>query len=179
MMVKASVFIATSLDGYIAREDGSLDWLPGPSDSGDDCGYCDYMDEVDGLIMGKNTYETVLGFGSWPYKKPVIVLSRSLNPNDVPKELKESVRIFSYSPKVVMDLVEKEGWKKAYIDGGEVIQSFLANGLIDEMIITVIPKLIGGGRSLFGSCQKDISLDLVSSSSYAGGFVQNRYLLLD
>jgi dihydrofolate reductase len=176
-MGKRSVFIATSLDGYIAREDGSIDWLIAANASvppGEDCGYAAFMSGVDALVMGRNTFELVRTFDAWPYgEKPVVVLSGSLTalPEDVPP----SVMLASGKPEEVVERLASRGLFNLYIDGGITIQRFLAAGLIDELTITTIPILLGKGRPLFGPLEQDIRLELASSRAYDFGFVQNRY----
>ena len=176
--MKISVFIATSLDGYIARNDGNLDWLDKANltvPSGEDCGYTSFMSTIDLLVMGRNTYEKVLSFGDWPYEKPVVVLSR--RELDISENLKKRVRSSNETPKELVSRLVKEDVKRIYVDGGTVIQSFLSSGLITDLTITVIPILIGNGISLFGSAENDIELEHVSSKAYEFGFVQNKYLV--
>ncbi|MCM2369129.1 dihydrofolate reductase family protein [Aporhodopirellula aestuarii] len=177
MPAKSSVFIATSLDGYIARPDGSLDWLDQANRSvpaEEDCGYHAFMKSVDVLVMGRHTYETVRSFGNWPYgNTPVIVLSR--NPLEIPDELSSSVSHSSESPADLHRRLSNEGAKHLYIDGGTTIQEFLRAGVIDELTITVIPVLIGSGIPLFGSLPHDIRLIHRNTTSFDFGFVQSTY----
>ncbi|KAA9010393.1 dihydrofolate reductase family protein [Histidinibacterium aquaticum] len=173
-MVSGHVFIATSLDGFIARPDGALDWLE-VEGATEDHGYDAFMARMDGLVMGRATYETVLGFGDWPYSKPVVVLSRSLTPADLPASLVDRVRISAAAPREVMAELATEGWARAYVDGGRVIQSFLREGLISEIVITRIPVLLGAGLPLFGALDHDIPLRHAETRSFAGGLVQSRY----
>ncbi len=181
--MKASVYIATSLDGFIAREDGSLDWLPGSDGSsadgdGEDFGYNAFMESIDVLVMGRNTYETVLSFGQWPYgNKRVVVLSRTLT--EVSPDLPDTVAISSLSPAELMKELEKTGAKHLYIDGGKTIQSFLNAGLIQEILITRIPVLIGSGIPLFGPLSNDIRLQHVETNSFANGFVMSKYRVVE
>ena len=172
-----SVFIATSLDGFIAREDGSLDWLDNANATvpeGEDCGFVSFMNSVDALVMGRNTFEKVLSFGQWPYgSKPVIVLSsRSL---EIPDNLKNTVQHSSETPEELYQRLSKKGLKRLYIDGGITIQRFLVAGLINDITITVIPVIIGKGKSLFGSLDKDIELKHIVAKAYEFGFVQLTY----
>jgi len=170
--VRTAVFIATSIDGYIARKDGGLDWLPTP-DGNEDYGYHAFFNSVDALIMGRKTYDTVRTFTEWPYAdKKVIVLSRqaSLNP-----ALPENAELLSMNPAELLEHLTERGMKKVYIDGGQTIQSFLRAGLIDEMIITQIPILLGRGISLFGDMEKELRCKLLGSQAYASGLVQNHY----
>jgi len=181
--MKFCVFIATSLDGFIARKDGSLDWLDAANEKvekGDDMGYSTFMSDVDLLVMGRNTYEKVLTFGAWPYTVPVLVLSRNAEtlPLSLPETHKESAISFSdESPEVLSQrLLEEKKYNKVYLDGGRVIQSFLSLGLVDELTLTTIPVLIGEGAPLFGSLPKDVHLSLIDSQPFKGcGFIQTKY----
>jgi len=180
MQLHCSVFIATSLDGFIARPDGSIDWLESASSGtdGEDFGCKAFMDSVDALIMGRNTFEKVLSFPDWPYgDKPVVVLSSSLEtrPDSVP----DSVTLTSGSPQQIVERLMSEGMESFYVDGGVTIQRFLRAGLIDELTITLIPVLLGSGIPLFGPLDSDISLELVSSESFPCGFVQNKYRVVE
>ncbi|MFZ2103730.1 MAG: dihydrofolate reductase family protein [Oricola sp.] len=169
------VFIACSLDGFIARKDGDIDWLLRYPETGEDYGYAAFMDTVDGLVMGRASFEKVRTFDKWPYPKPVVVMSATLTQDDVPDALEQKVRIAGGSPSEVMRRLAGEGWRAAYVDGGKLIQSFLAEGLISEMTITQIPVLLGSGRPLFGDMENDIHLTLEGSKGYPSGFVQSRY----
>ncbi len=173
----SSVFIATSLDGYIARENGDLDWLDVANKmvpAGEDCGYESFMSSVDVLVMGRLSYEKVLSFGEWPYKdKRVIVLSRQ--PIKFPTNLHNLVEYSSNSPEELCGRLSKNGVNRIYIDGGITIQRFLIAGLIDEITITVIPVVLGAGKSLFGSLEKEILLKHIATTSYEFGFVQTTY----
>jgi dihydrofolate reductase len=180
MSVKGSVFIATSLDGYIARDDGSIDWLEKANTrvpKGEDFGYKEFFSSVDILVMGRNTYELVRTFGTWPYgKKPVVVLSsRTIK---IPKALSKTLSVSSENPPALFDRLSAKGVKHVYIDGGITIQRFLTAGLIDELTVTLIPVLIGSGKPLFGALLNDITLELVSTKAYECGFVQNKYRVL-
>ncbi|MBT3240134.1 MAG: dihydrofolate reductase [Chloroflexi bacterium] len=173
--MKASVYIATSLDGFISRPNGSVDWLPGgESETGEDYGYHAFMSSVDALVMGRNTYEMVLSFGEWPYgDKPVIVLSsRNL---ELPDNLIKTVSQMGGRPKEIVAQLTAQGYQHVYIDGGLTIQGFIREGLIQEIIVTQIPILIGEGLPLFGSIPEDIPLELLESLPFENGFVQNKY----
>ena len=144
------VYIATSIDGYIADKNGGIEWLDQiPNPDNDDMGFNDYMASIDALIMGRTTYETVLGFDiPWPYKKPVFVLSNSLK--EVPEDLKDKVEIVNGNlKKVLNEKFMRKGFRHLYIDGGRTIQSFLEEDLIDEMTISVIPLCAGRRNSSF------------------------------
>ena len=176
MSFKVSVYIATSLDGFIARKNGDLDWLPTPTEGGEDFGYAEFMSTVDVVVMGRNTYEKVLSFGGWHYDKKAFVLSsRRL---DIAPELSEKVEALHRSPRELIRELEQRGIGHIYLDGGVTIQRFLREGLVNEMTITTIPILIGEGLPLFGALEKDIPLQLIESSSFSNGFVQKKYKVL-
>ena len=179
MTLKCSVFIATSLDGFIAKTDGDIQWLvsiPAP-DPQEDYGFQTFFDSIDALVMGRKTYEAALNFADWPYTgKRVIVLSHGSPP--VPERLIGQVEFMAGTPLVLAQNLEVEGIKHAYVDGGKTIQGFLAAGLIDEMTITTIPILLGEGIPLFGHLTKEIQLELLDSKRYANGFVKNHYRVL-
>jgi dihydrofolate reductase len=175
-----SVFVATSLDGYIARKDGSIDWLLQANrlmPAGEDCGYAKFFASVDALVMGRNSYEMVQSFTPWPYGgKRVVVLSRLNVP--IPSELVRSVTSSSAEPVQVVTQLAAEGARHLYIDGGKTIQRFLRADLIDDITITVIPVLLGAGRPLFGPLSKDIHLKHLTTRSYEFGFVQHHYRVI-
>jgi dihydrofolate reductase len=177
MSIKVSVFIATTLDGFISRINGDLDWLDEankkvPSD--EDCGYKAFMDTVDALVMGRYTYEKVLSFSSWPYgTKRVIVLSTQAV--EIPVELQELVSCYSLEPEQLLELLSSQGVRHIYIDGGITIQKFLNAGLVNELTITTIPLLIGAGRRLFGEIHRDTHLVHISTKSFSFGCVQSKY----
>lgn len=174
-MTTGHVFVAVSLDGFVAREDHQLDWLM-KQDTGDgDHGFAAFMDSVDGLVMGAGTFRTVLGFGEWPYTKPVVVMSRSLTDADIPAHLPGKARISRKAPAALMEDLKAEGWKRAYVDGGQLVQSFLREGLIDDMIISIIPILIGRGISLFGPLNNDVDLELIRAEAFGAGLLQTHY----
>lgn len=175
-MTTGHVFIATSLDGFIARRDGDLDWLMKHGAEDEDHGYAAMMASVDGLIMGKGTFQKVLSFDqAWPYEKPVVVMSRSLKETDIPDHLSGRVRLSHSKPKTLMNALSAEGWRRAYVDGGKVIQSFLAEGLIEDILLTRIPTLIGEGLPLFGPVPHDIDLEHVETQSFPSGLVSSKY----
>jgi dihydrofolate reductase len=175
MSLTCHAFIAASLDGYIARPDGSIDWLEPFNAEDEDHGYDAFLADKDGIIMGRGTFETVLGFGRWPYKLPVIVLSQSLTVDDVPDALAKYVAVTNMDPVELLAALAGEGWQKTYVDGGQVIQSFLNAGLMAEITITRVPVLLGQGRPLFGPTAGDIRLDLLDSRSFPSGLVSSTY----
>ena len=177
--INVSVFIAASLDGFIARPDGDVSWLDEyePLGEGDDAGYGELFNKVDALIFGRGSFEKVLEF-DWPYgSKPITVLSSSLT--KVPERLKSSVRIDNSAPLKVLEKLEAEGCRHIYLDGGQVIQSFLREGLVDDITLTTIPVLLGQGIPLFGYLEKDIKLKLLESRSWENGFTQSKYKVMN
>jgi dihydrofolate reductase len=174
--MRASVFTATSLDGYIARENGDLDWLPADGDmpDGEDYGYKAFMSGIDLLVMGRHTFEKVLTFGPWPYgNKPVVVLtSRSPGPPPPPTG---TVEFMAGTPQDIVARLAERGAHHLYVDGGITIQRFLAAGLIQRLIITRIPIILGSGIPLFGRTGRDIKLHHVATREYPSGFVQSEY----
>ncbi|HWZ28562.1 MAG TPA: dihydrofolate reductase family protein [Gemmatimonadales bacterium] len=173
--MKASVFVGTSLDGYIARLNGALDFLP--ADGGEPHGYTEFMATVDALVIGRNTFDIVLAFESWPYgDKPVVVLSsRPLPP--VPSGAR--VERMSGAPAGIVSQLAARGIGHIYVDGGITIQRFLDAGLIQRLVITRVPVLIGSGIPLFGALQRDIALQHVATRHYASGLVQSEYVIAD
>ncbi|MBL4870411.1 MAG: dihydrofolate reductase [Robiginitomaculum sp.] len=178
MKCNGHVYIATSIDGFIARPNGDIDWLMRQSTKGEDHGYDDFMASVDGLVLGRKSYEKVLSFGAWAYKKPVVVLSRTLSSADIPVHLQDKVTISNATPHEMMHTLSKQGWKNAYIDGGQLIQSFLRSGLIQDIILTHVPILLGKGIPLFGDIEHDVDLQHVSTESYPSGLVSTKYKVM-
>jgi dihydrofolate reductase len=171
--MKASVFIATSLDGFIARLDGGLDWLP---ENCEPHGYTEFMATVDALVIGRKTFETVLTFGAWPYgKKQVVVLST--RPSEIVAPVGAVCDAMTGTPQEIVKRLTDRGMKHLYIDGGVTVQRFLEAGLIQRLIITRVPVLIGSGIPLFGSLPRDIRLEHVATRSYPSGLVQSEYVV--
>lgn len=177
MALRTSVFIATSLDGFISRLDGNIDWLNEANmivPTGEDCGYKEFASSVDVMVMGRNTFDLVRTFDGWPYgDKRLIVLSSK--PVEIPEALRNNVSASSEAPIDLVKRLEAEGFQHAYIDGGITIQRFLRARLIDEITITLIPVLLGTGRPLFGPLEEDLNLHLIQSKAYEFGFVQLKY----
>ncbi|TPN47611.1 dihydrofolate reductase family protein [Mesorhizobium sp. B1-1-7] len=176
-MIKGHVFIATSLDGFIARDDGEIEWLLERDDPSENHGMDDFIEKVDAVVMGRGTFEAVRDVRPWFYRRPVLVLSATLADQPVPDELEGRVRFSGKSPEQAMTMLEAEGCRHVYVDGGLVIQSFLQLGLIDDMTITRVPILLGSGRSLFGPTASDICLIHEETRSFPSGLVQSRYRL--
>jgi dihydrofolate reductase len=172
----AEVFIATSLDGFIARPDGDIGWLTGrPVPEGEDFGYAAFQDGIGAIVMGRESFEKVLTFPDWPYSVLVVVLSRTPEKVAVPKALQDRVRVSGKAPRGVLEDLGTEGVARVYIDGGQTIRSFLAEGLVRRVIVTMIPVLLGEGRPLWGHGAGDVDLTLLSARLWANGFVQVEY----
>ena len=172
--IQASVFVGTSLDGFIARANGDFDFLP--PGGGEEHGYTEFIATVDTLVIGRNTYEKVLTFDEWPYgDKPVVVLSS--RPIDLPRAAAAVVERLTGSPRDIVARLATRGTKHLYVDGGITIQRFLEAGLIQRLIITRVPVLIGTGIPLFGPLARDIRLQHVATRQYASGLVQSEYIV--
>jgi dihydrofolate reductase len=174
MMV--SVYIATSLDGFIARADGGLDWLPqGDLQSGgEDYGYKAFVGTVDVLVMGRRSYEKVLSFPEWPYgSMSVVVLSHG--EVRIPERIAGTVEAMSGPPAELVARLAERGAEHLYVDGGATIQAFLAAGLVQRITITRVPVLLGDGISLFGPLARDVELRHVETLAYPNGLVQSTY----
>jgi dihydrofolate reductase len=166
-----SVFVGISVDGFMARPDGGLDWLP--DGGGEPHGFTEFLESVDALVMGRNTFEIVAAFETWPYgSKPVVVLSsRPLDLSAVPGTAEQ----MAGPPAEIVARLAARGIDHLYVDGGITIQGFLRAGLVERLIITRVPVLIGEGIPLFGPLPQDVRLDHVATRSYAGGLVQSEY----
>lgn len=175
MNTKNSVFIATSIDGYIADKNGSVDWLNSiPNPDGDDMGYIEYTKNIDALVMGRTTFETVCGFDvPWPYDKPVFVLSNTLT--KIPKSHESKAFLIKGSLTEILEQIHNKGYKSLYIDGGLTIQSFLNEDLIDEIIISTIPIVLGGGYPLFSQLTTPLDFELVESKVFINKINQTHY----
>lgn len=169
MSIRFSVFIATSLNGFIARPDGKPDWLIGTTDSTDGHGYADFMAGIDALAMDRNTFETALTFGEWPY-----TLARQA----LRAGLADVVELFSGPVAELAGYLERSGACSVYVNGGQLIQGFLRAGLIAEITLTRIPVLLGSGIPLFGLVPQDIALEHVRPRAYESGFVQSTYRVI-
>ena len=173
--MRASVFIGTSLDGFIARPDGAFDFLP--VDGGEPHGYTEFMASVDTIVIGRNTFNVVLPMKPWPYgEKCVVVLSS--HPLDLSGVVGGKVEQMSGPPEEISAKLEASGARHLYVDGGITIQRFLRAGLIQRLIITRVPVLIGEGIPLFGALPHDIKLQHLGTKSYPSGLVSSEYELL-
>ena len=167
-----SVFVGTSLDGFIARPNDDLDWLP--AGGGEPHGYNEFIASVDAIVIGRNTFEKVLTFGAWPYgDKRVVVLSS--RPVDLSAAGGGVVEQMAGHPAEIVSRLAASGAHNLYVDGGITIQGFLRAGLIQRLVITRVPVLIGDGIPLFGALPSDVRLRHVATRHYPSGLVQSEY----
>ena len=169
------VYIAVSLDGFIAASDGGIDWLseiPNPEKS--DYGYAEFISGIDAYVIGRKTFEKVLTFDRWPYDKPVFILSNTLT--ELPEEITGKAEIVSGNLKGIIDQLNQRGFQNIYVDGGKTIQSFLAVDAIDEMIITQVPVLLGDGIPLFNKLSQSLKFRLKKTELYNNILVQCHYV---
>jgi dihydrofolate reductase len=170
----ASVFVGTSVDGFIARPSGDLDWLP--AGGGEPHGYDEFIANVDTIVIGRKTFETVLTFGEWPYPgKRVVVLSS--RPLDLSAVRGGKVEQMNGAPAEIVSRLAASGARHLYVDGGITIQGFLRAGLIQRLVITRVPVLIGAGIPLFGSLPRDVRLRHVATRDFPSGLVQSEYVV--
>jgi len=168
----ASVFVGTSLDGFLARPNGDLDFLP--PGGGEEHGYQAFFDSVDALVIGRGTFDTVLAFPTWPYgAKPVFVLSH--RPVDLSGLREGVVEQMAGEPADILARLEARGYRHVYVDGGITIQRFLRAGLIQKLVVTRVPVLIGIGIPLFGAVERDILLEHLATRQYPSGLVTSEY----
>ncbi|WP_298534709.1 dihydrofolate reductase family protein [uncultured Algibacter sp.] len=176
MKTKNIVFLGKSIDNYIAGKNGELDWLdtiPNPDQLS--MGYHELMKEIDAIIMGSTSFKTVLSFDiEWPYNKPVFVLSRSLK--TIPKNLEDQVTLIQGDEKSILERIHNKGFKNLYIDGGNVVQNFLKQDLIDELRLTTIPIVLGDGIPLFDVLPRSLKFEHVKTEVFCNQIVQSTYL---
>ena len=173
--IQCSVFIGTSVDGFIARPNGNLDFLP--EDGGEPHGYNEFIATIDAIVIGRKTFETVLALPEWPYgEKQVIVLGS--RPLDFSGIRGARVEAMSGQPEEIVSRLAARGFKHLYIDGGITIQQFFRAGLIQRLTITRVPVLIGQGIPLFGSLPRDVKLRHIETRHYASGLVKTEYEVL-
>jgi dihydrofolate reductase len=176
--IAIAAFLGLSVDGYIARQDGSIDWLVSRGESsGGDNGYSSFMADVDLVALGRETFETVLEFATWPYPGlPVVVLSERLKRSA--SAIEAPLTTVAGSLEEMIDIATRRKASKVYADGGRVVQSLLRAGLLDELTLTWVPVLLGGGRTLFGALERDVELRLEATTNLGAGMVQSRYRVL-
>ena len=169
------VYVATSLDGYIATPEGGLDWLYAiPNPDNDDYGYAQFMEGVDAIVMGRKTFEKVVTFEPWPYDKPVFILSNTLK--KLPEAVEDKAKQVSGDLKALIQQLSDKGYSNLYIDGGSVIRSFLLEDLIDEMTITTVPVLLGSGIPLFMQLSDTLMFEHQTTEVLSSALVKTRYI---
>ncbi len=169
------IYIATSLDGYIATSDGGLNWLnevPNPEQS--DYGFADFMEGIDALVMGRITFEIIVSFGVWPYERPVFVLSDTLK--ELPAGYSDKAELIHGDVSWLVDHLRERGYESLYVDGGLTIQSFLRQDLIDELFITRLPVVLGSGIPLFGQMEQSLKFRHVQTEVYNNALVKSHYV---
>lgn len=171
--IKTFIYIGVSLDGFIARSDGNLDWLIKFESPEVHKSYSEFISNIDAVVIGRGTFEKVLSFPGWPYERPVFVLSSSLK--HLPDSLEGKVKIISMKPKEVLHFLSGKGFSSIYVDGGKVIQQFLKENCIAEMIISRVPVLIGSGIPLFGFLERDLHFKHMETRVYSNGLVKSHY----
>lgn len=177
--MKVSAFIGISLDGFIARTDGEIDWLTkddGKVTPGEDFGYGAFLASVDLIIMGRITFEQVVKFKNWPYGDKMILVLAS-RPVNIPKKFFPYVKVSKESLRDLVDNLSSKSVSHIYVDGGKVIQSFLLEGLLDEINVSIVPILIGKGRSFSEFIPRDILLHNSKTTVYEFGAVQIKYFV--
>ena len=173
--MRASIFVGTSLDGFIARPNGAFDFLSEGDAEAEPHGFDEFLSTVDALVMGRNTFESVLRMPKWPYgTKPVFVLSSRPLPSASRGVIVERM---SGAPREVLSVLASRGIRHVYVDGGLTIQAFIRAGLIQHLIISRVPVLIGAGIALFGAVDADISLKHVATRQFPSGLVQSEYAI--
>ncbi len=165
------VYIAVSLDGFIARQDGALDWLEPMQVDGEDYGYAEFMAGIDALILGRSTYDSVLAFPEWPFggKRVAVLTHRPLSSHQG-----EGAYAGALAP--LLRQLHEEAVRAVYLDGGQAIRQGLQEGVVDSLTLNVVPVLLGRGRPLFDASVPVSRWQLASSRAFASGLVQNRYL---
>ena len=171
--MKTTVYVGTSLDGFIARKDGNIDWLVKYQNKEVHDSYNEFINRIDAMVIGRGTYEKVLSFPEWPYEKKVFVLSTSLK--QIPGTLNEKATLVAMKPAALLNYLSDKGFSNIYVDGGKVIQSFLKEDLVDELIITRVPELIGTGIPLFGYLDNDLRFEHIKTNIYSDGLVKSQY----
>ena len=172
--MRTTVYVGTSLDGFIARKDGDIDWLVKYQNKEVHDSYHEFISRIDAMVIGRGTFEKVLSFPQWPYEKKVFVLSNSLK--QIPGTLNEKAMLVAMKPAALLNSLADKGYSNIYVDGGKVIQSFLKEDLIDELIITKVPELIGSGIPLFGYLDNDLQFEHIQTNIYSDGLVKSHYI---
>jgi dihydrofolate reductase len=171
--MRTIAYLGTSLDGFIARKDGDIDWLTQFANDEAIHAYEEFMNRIDAIVIGRGTFEKVLTFSSWPYKRKVFVLSNSVK--QLPDTLKDKAILLSMKPEELLRYLSSMGFSTIYVDGGKVIQDFLKKDMIDEMIIAKAPILIGSGIPLFNYIHTDLQFKHIRTAVQSNGLIRSYY----
>ena len=171
--MKTTVYIGTSLDGFIARADGDIDWLVQFGNAEALKAYEEFISRIDAIVIGRGTYNKVLTFPTWPYEQKAYLLSNSIK--QIPDNLNEKITLLSMNPKDLLNYLSENGLSNIYVDGGKVIQEFLREDLIDELIISKVPVLLGSGIPLFGFHNADLPFKHIQTQIASNGLVRSYY----
>jgi len=171
--MKTSVYIGSSMDCFIAREDGDIEWLTQFANDEAVSAYQKFITGIDAIVIGRGTFEKILSFPSWPYDKKTFVLSTGIKV--LPDIVKPKAAILTLQPREVLSHLSNEGFSNIYVDGGKVIQSFLKEDLVDELIISQVPLLIGSGIPLFGHVDTDLLFNHIRTEVQSNGLVRSYY----
>ena len=171
-MANVILYIAVSLDGYIARVDGGVDWLNGFTMPGEDYGYAAFYKSVDCIVMGSRTYQQVLDFGDWPYPgKMSIVFTHRESRTD-----REDIEFSSGDVELILQNIKARGYDSIWLlGGGYLVRAFMTKGLVDEYIISIIPLILGEGIALFNPVKLEERLEFVEALTFPDGLVQLHY----
>lgn len=175
MKNKNIVYIAKSIDGYIAGVNGELEWLNSiPNPENNDMGFVSLMEKIDAIVMGRTTFETVCNFGGeWPYSKQLFVLSNSLP--QIPEPFKDKATLLKGSLQDILTIIHKKGYHVLYVDGGKTVQNFFKEDLIDELIISTLPILLGNGIPLFDTIANSLKFNHLKTEVFLNQIVQSHY----
>ncbi len=171
--MRTTVYIGTSLDGFIATKDGNIDWLTQFESQEISDSYQEFISTIDAIVIGRGTFESVLAFPSWPYTTKAFLVSTTIK--EVPEPLKEKVTLLSMEPKTIVNYLSGQGYSHVYVDGGKVIQGFLNADCIDELTITRVPLVLGSGIPLFGLMDHLLRFTHLRTTVYSNGLVKSRY----
>jgi len=171
--MRTTVYIGTSLDGFIAEKNRTIDWLTEFESAEIGDSYKEFIRTIDAIVIGRRTFETVIAFPSWPYTTKVFLLSKTIK--QVPDALREKVTLLSMEPKEILRYLSSQGYSHIYVDGGNVIQGFLREDCIDELIITRVPLMLGSGVPLFGVLDRELRFQHITTTAYSNGLVKSRY----